>query len=646
MSWQVWSFVLLGIVLVCGFAWYERSRPSARLVALVAALAALAVAGRLVLAPIPNVVATTDIALITGYALGGAPGFAVGALAAPVSNIWLGQGPWTPWQMAGWGMVGLLGAWLATVSRRRLGRLGLASACAAAGFAYGALLDYSVMAGYGGEQSLDRYLALSARGIPFNVAHAAGNFVFALAAGPALVRMISRYRDRLDFDVAAGRGAAAGDRGARDRGAAGPARRAGRRRGGGAGLRSRPGEARPGLGPALPRALDQPRRRLRVRAGRALEPADDRLGDARARGGRAQSARRAPRRPAARSTSSRANSGRLRSTGDLERTILALEAAGVNPRSFAGRDLVAELRKRRNCERLLAEPGQPDRLRRARAARRREPSARACGARARWLDDQQRGDGGWGFQSGAAERPRHHRRRAAGDARAGRRRSATASATCARSQRGEGGWGLNETGVTNSQSTAWAVQGLVARRRRTRRRSPARGDPDSTTCASASAAAATTRYNASSSQTPVWVTSQALLAVRRKALPMGAVPRASRAGRAAGAGGGAGRRRAAPRGSPGAESGSGGGSGGRTVEARAPEAAPTSRSRAPRRTARRPRRSPPSSPPTRRGGRLRTTAPTRCRSSPAAAPLAASSAPASSGTGAAFPSVELCTVCG
>ena len=102
------------LVLVGGFWWYERSRPSARLVALVAALAALAVAGRLVLAPIPNVVATTDIALITGYALGAGPGFAVGALAAPISNIWLGQGPWTAWQMAGWGLVGLGGAWLAT----------------------------------------------------------------------------------------------------------------------------------------------------------------------------------------------------------------------------------------------------------------------------------------------------------------------------------------------------------------------------------------------------------------------------------------------------------------------------------------------------------------------------------------------------
>ena len=109
-------FTLLGLVIAGGIAWYERSRPSSRMVALVAALAALAVAGRLVLAPIPNVVATTDVALITGYALGGAPGFAVGALAAPVSNIWLGQGPWTPWQMAGWGLCGLLGAALARLS--------------------------------------------------------------------------------------------------------------------------------------------------------------------------------------------------------------------------------------------------------------------------------------------------------------------------------------------------------------------------------------------------------------------------------------------------------------------------------------------------------------------------------------------------
>jgi len=199
MSWQVASFVVLGLVIVGGFAWFERSRPPARLVGLVAALAALAVAGRVLLAPIPNVVATTDIVLFTGYAIGGAPGFAVGALSALISNFWLGQGPWTPWQMAGWGLVGLAGAGLAFVTGRRLGRVGLAVACGVAGLAYGALLDFSVMATYGGEQSLDRYLALSARGIPFNIAHAVGNVTLALIAGPALVRMLTRFRSRTEF---------------------------------------------------------------------------------------------------------------------------------------------------------------------------------------------------------------------------------------------------------------------------------------------------------------------------------------------------------------------------------------------------------------------------------------------------------------
>src|SRR5947208_5249658 len=200
MSWEAYAYLLLAVVLVGGFAWYERSRPPARMVALVAALAALAVAGRLVFAPIPNVVATTDIVLITGYAVGPAPGFAVGALAAAVSNLWLGQGPWTPWQMAGWGCVGLGGAALAAATGRRLSRGGLAVACGLAGLAYGALLDLSVMVTYGGQQSLDRYLALSARGVPFNVAHAVGNVALALAAGPALVRMISRYRSRFEFE--------------------------------------------------------------------------------------------------------------------------------------------------------------------------------------------------------------------------------------------------------------------------------------------------------------------------------------------------------------------------------------------------------------------------------------------------------------
>ena len=466
MTWQLAAYALLALVLGGGLAWYERSRPPARMVALVAALAALAVAGRLAFAPIPNVVATTDIVLITGYAVGAAPGFAVGALAAVVSNLWLGQGPWTPWQMAGWGLVGLGGAALAVATRRRLGRGGLAAACGLAGLAYGALLDLSVMVTYGGEQSLDRYLALSARGVPFNVAHAVGNIALALAAGPALVRMISRYRSRFEFSWRQA-----------------PARSK-RRAVPGDGRASARGVASALVALALAGSLGLA---VQARAGgpgsarQWLERAQNPDGGFGASSGSASSAaitgwavlglesagrnpldiRRAGHSPIG---YLRSQAGGLRSTGDLERTILALEGAGVSPRRFGGRDLVAELRRRRS--RSGSFEGQVNltafgilALRAAGA------SASALARSAAWLRDAQNGDGGWGFQPQAGQRPGQHRRRAPGPgggrwARAGR--PAAGRPTCGAPSAPTAASRSAEGGPTNSQSTAWAVQGLIA----------------------------------------------------------------------------------------------------------------------------------------------------------------------------------------
>ena len=87
MTWQLASLLVLGAGLAAGFAWYERDKPPARVLALVATLAALAVVGRLAFAAIPNVKPTTDIVLFAGYALGAVPGFVVGAIAALVSNV-------------------------------------------------------------------------------------------------------------------------------------------------------------------------------------------------------------------------------------------------------------------------------------------------------------------------------------------------------------------------------------------------------------------------------------------------------------------------------------------------------------------------------------------------------------------------------
>src|SRR6201996_4951995 len=156
MSWHLVSFLILAAVLLAGFAWYERSLPPAQVVPLAAALAALAIAGRIAFASFPNVKLTTDIVIFAGYALGPAAGFAVGALAALLSNFWFGQGPWTPWQMAAWGLCGILGAALA-LGVRNVGRLTLAVVCGLAAVGYGAILNFSLMATYGAGNAGGRF---------------------------------------------------------------------------------------------------------------------------------------------------------------------------------------------------------------------------------------------------------------------------------------------------------------------------------------------------------------------------------------------------------------------------------------------------------------------------------------------------------
>ena len=141
MTWQLGAFAVLATALAGGFAWYERTRPDARIVALVATLAALAALGRIAFAALPNVKPTTDIVLISGLALGGAPGFVVGAVAGLTSNFFFGQGPWTPWQMAAWGAIGVLGALLARATGGRIARWPLAIVCALAGYAFAAVQD-------------------------------------------------------------------------------------------------------------------------------------------------------------------------------------------------------------------------------------------------------------------------------------------------------------------------------------------------------------------------------------------------------------------------------------------------------------------------------------------------------------------------
>src|SRR5439155_15950529 len=125
-------------VLVAGAAWLESGPGASKEIVLVATLAAVAAAGRVLFAVIPGVQPVTVIVVATGTALGARAGFATGAIAMLSSNFFLGQGPWTPWQMLLWGACGVAGAALAPLLRHRIP---FAAVCFVLGFVVSALMD-------------------------------------------------------------------------------------------------------------------------------------------------------------------------------------------------------------------------------------------------------------------------------------------------------------------------------------------------------------------------------------------------------------------------------------------------------------------------------------------------------------------------
>jgi hypothetical protein len=510
-SWQLASLVVLGIALAAGFGWYERDKPPARVLALVATLAALAVVGRLAFAAVPNVKPTTDIVLFAGYALGAAPGFVVGAIAALVSNIFLSQGPWTPWQMAGWGAVGIAGALLAVVLRgREPGRLTLAVVCGVAGLAFGAWMDLYQLT-LAAHQDLDSYLALAATSLPYNLAHALGNVVFCLLIGPVFIRALRRYRRRLEVRWPAPAGAAAALALAlillvpAAAGAATPAERAERWL---AGVQNEDG----GFGAAP----DQASSRLYSGwAGLGLAAAGRNPRDLRRRGGRSLAAYVAR------------NGRSVEDIGEVERTVLLLSAAGLSPREFAGRDLVDVILRRRRGDGSIA--GYVSYTTFGVLALRSVGVSPGRAAVA-WLVAAQNDDGGFGVAPASTSDSDMTGAALQALAVVGRKEtpvSQRAVAWLRANQNDDGGFGQFRGRSSNAQSTAYAVQGLLA--------AGAGGATLSRALAylrGLQRADGSVSYSSTSTQTPVWVTAQALMALERKALPIAAVARRKRRPRA------------------------------------------------------------------------------------------------------------------
>lgn len=195
-------FITFGIVVLSliGFLIsFEKKELSTRFIVVIAVMIAISVAGRFLFLAVPGFKPVTAIVILTAIYFGAEAGFLVGALTALISNIYFGQGPWTPFQMFSWGIIGFI-AGLPYIRRYLLqSKWTLMLFGALAGVLFSLLMDIWTVISIDGGFNFKRYISMVVLAIPFMVTYAVSNVIFLLLTVKPIGSQLERVK--LKFDI-------------------------------------------------------------------------------------------------------------------------------------------------------------------------------------------------------------------------------------------------------------------------------------------------------------------------------------------------------------------------------------------------------------------------------------------------------------
>lgn len=177
--------VLALLLFITGF---ERRAIGSRRMVITAIMTALAVFGRF----IPLFKPITAICVMTAVYLGAEAGFFCGSMSVLISNIWFGQGPWTPFQMLGFGLIGLFAGYLSKALLRSRWLILLYGVVA--GLAYSFIMDVWTVLWYAGSFDISLYSAAVVSAIPFTLLYAVSNVVFLLVLQKPVGNKLNRIK--------------------------------------------------------------------------------------------------------------------------------------------------------------------------------------------------------------------------------------------------------------------------------------------------------------------------------------------------------------------------------------------------------------------------------------------------------------------
>jgi energy-coupling factor transport system substrate-specific component len=195
-NWALASVVIIGLAIAAFFWQFERQAVNPKDITLLATMASLAAIARVPFAAIMGLQPTTFIVMITGYVFGVQAGFMVGCIAALVSNFFLGQGPWTPWQMFSWGICGMIGGLIG--NKVHFKRLSFTVAAGLCGYLFGWIMNVWHWIGFVYPLNWTTFSSTYALSIPSDSIHAASNIAFSILFGQSFYAILLRFRKKVE----------------------------------------------------------------------------------------------------------------------------------------------------------------------------------------------------------------------------------------------------------------------------------------------------------------------------------------------------------------------------------------------------------------------------------------------------------------
>ena len=189
------SLILVIAAMLPFFMMFEGRKPKAREIMVISVLAAIGVAGRAAFFMLPSFKPVAAIVILTGVSFGGEAGFLVGCMIMLLSNMFMGQGPWTPWQMFAFGLIGFLAGVLYRVGILKARKMDLCIFGFLSVFLiYGGIMNpASVLMSYG-YITKESLIAYYISGAPVDLVHAASTVIFLWFLSRPLLEKLERIK--------------------------------------------------------------------------------------------------------------------------------------------------------------------------------------------------------------------------------------------------------------------------------------------------------------------------------------------------------------------------------------------------------------------------------------------------------------------